>query len=267
MINNRYEELEKENITIVEKINKITKGFQGHRETLHSILINYISIKNDMKGYNVPKFLIKKFNSKEKGKLIQENENLKNEYRSWIYLMKRLIQVMKVKNISLEVNKPFFKIDKDKDNIPVCFVSELNKELDGSIKNIRILGVTGDLEEYSKYEDIFIECYIHLINQYSEGICAFITKLDIKQKFRCGRGTMMIKYIEDELLKEVEKIMTNFYKENGYNKEYGYVTKIGGYIGNSGATTVYENKLFYSNLGYTVINRSFTKNYSQIDSV
>lgn len=259
-ISTKIEELERCIDFFTEELESITNNFNKSKYTLEEVLGYYIRRYNQMKK-------VKLYNKISFNKNINiEYQNAKNiyiekgkRYESFIRAMKNVTTYESIPELKLDITRPFYKLVLDKDKEPIILLVDLERELDNGIKSFRIIGIDEISKSKKEIMEGYLEAHIHLINQYSKGIVAFLSKIDIKRSYRRGRGTLIMKYLEEEVIGVIDKYMKNYYRESGYPESYGSIKRIDGYIASISTSTVAENINFYNSLGYTVIKKNMSK--------
>lgn len=237
-------------------IEDIESDFNSFKMTLEELLIKNKKLIDTYK--NIGKVIYNSSDNEKYIALMNEREKLEIKYENLIWVLKHLKKLNENILFDIGIKRPLFKLVYDKADIPICFVTKIYKEIDTNIRTVRVIGVT----DYKKNDDWFygyIDCNMY-ITKVDNGFKLIISTLEAKNNYRLGRGTAIIKYIEEVLVPfingEIKRCYNQFDMSDGEDK----LIEIEGHIAPIGETTYRENVKFYKQLGYKVINRNFHKN-------
>lgn len=190
------------------------------------------NIKNDFNDNLSLNNILEKYSS------IQIN----NDCNKLILILKDIKKNSNLLDITLDIKAPFFKLCYDKNNNPIVIVSKINNN------NITIYGIDGEgaLSDYTIIENYMV---LNCTNRCS---CSFIevNSIKINKYLRSGRGSLLLKYLEKNLVSYFNKV--------NYNK----ILKIQGSIGKIGELDITnEDRIkFYKSNNYKIKGLNFYKN-------
>lgn len=164
-----------------------------------------------------------------------------NDYNKLILILKDIEKNFKFLDIDLNIKKPFFKLTYDKNNSPIVIISKINNN------SITIYGIDG--YGFLAYHTA-IDNYM-ILNCTNRFLCNFIevNSIKINKYLRSGRGSLLLKYLESDLISYFNEIYTC------------KILKIQGSIGKIGeANITNEDRIkFYKSNNYKIKGLNFYK--------
>jgi hypothetical protein len=157
-------------------------------------------------------------------------------------IIKDISKNSKFLDINTNIQKPFFKLVYDKINNPIVFISKINNN------NLTVYGVDGQgaLSKNTTLENYMI---LNCTNRYFYNLTE-INTIKINKYLRLGRGSLLLKYLENDLI-----IYFNNFNSNK-------IFKIKGSIGDIGDINISneDRANFYKNNNYKIKGLTFYKN-------
>lgn len=144
-----------------------------------------------------------------------------------------------------------YKLCTDNNNKSILFLCNLKDKNIDSLKSISTFGLFGEL-----YMDTSIRNFLSMhcsVKLSCTGYPIEIVKIHAGKEKRTGRGTLCIKFLEDELIPEVNKILLN--QSNG--SSVSYIFGISSDL--SDDTNMFARAKFYSKNGFTLSFSHFYK--------
>lgn len=149
---------------------------------------------------------------------------------------------LKLLDIDVSIKAPFFKLAYDKKNNPIVFICKINNN------NLIVYGIDGQgiLSKNQSLENYMI---LNCTNRYVYNLTE-INTIKINKYLRVGRGSLLLKYLETDLIK--------YFNNFNSNK----ILKIKGSIGNIGNINITneDRAKFYRSNNYKIKGLTFYKN-------
>lgn len=158
-----------------------------------------------------------------------------------ILIIKDIYINLKLLDIDIYIRAPFFKLVYDKKNNPIVFISKINNN------NLIVYGVDG---QGALFPNTTLENYMVLncTNRYVYNLTE-INTIKINKYLRVGRGSLLLKYLENDLVK--------YFNSFNNNK----ILKIKGTMGEVGNIhiTNEDRANFYKSNNYKIRGLTFYK--------
>ena len=178
------------------------------------------------------------------------------KYNNLINTLNDLRNAPSFMDLDLDICRPFFKLIYDKYDAPVIFVTKRDTNELGEFFSFKIYGLYG---EGTRTKDMNNKINYIELNGLNRTIFNMldISTIEVNRYFRQGRGTSIIKYLENEVIDGFNN--SPQYKNKPIMRIEGTIGTLGGYYMSN------EDKIrFYIKNGFTVVERRFYKNINNV---